>query len=164
MGKKRFSSGLDDLFSELHHEEPKGGAMSELSVSSAPERKHAPVKRFSNSIDALLQDALEESIQQFEARQQHTPVNTKSKSASKAGVFPRVSTGLDALIRETIDVKSFEKEEESGIKRLTVAVDRTKLDKLKTIARLENSYLKDLLVHLIDEYIEGYSEQKGFQL
>jgi hypothetical protein len=43
-------------------------------------------------------------------------------------------------------------------------VDRSKLDKLKIIARLENSYLKDLLVNLIDGYIVEYTQQKGIDL
>jgi hypothetical protein len=43
-----------------------------------------------------------------------------------------------------------------------VAVDKTKLDKLKTIARLENAYMKDILVQLIDEYIREYTKEKGF--
>ncbi len=55
-------------------------------------------------------------------------------------------------------------DEASGKKRLTVAVDRSKLDKLKVIARMENSYLKDLLVNLIDGYIEEYTQQKGVSL
>jgi hypothetical protein len=43
-------------------------------------------------------------------------------------------------------------------------VDRTKLEQLKTIARLENSFLKDLLVDLIDEYITEYTQEKGLEL
>ena len=72
--------------------------------------------------------------------------------------------GLDNLIRQTIDLKEITTDETSGKKRLTVAVDRPKLEKLKTIARLENAYLKDLLVQLIDEYIQEYTKEKGVDL
>jgi hypothetical protein len=72
--------------------------------------------------------------------------------------------GLDNLIRQTIDVKEITTDEESGKKRLTVAVDRPTLEKLKAIARLENSHLKDLLVQLIDEYIQEYTTEKGVEL
>jgi len=73
-------------------------------------------------------------------------------------------SGLDALIRQTIDIQDLEKEEQRGIRRLTVAVDREKLDKLKAIARMENAYLKDLLLELIDDYINEYADQKGLPL
>ena len=52
-------------------------------------------------------------------------------------------------------------DEETGKKRLTVTVDKTKLEKLKSIARLENAYMKDILVRLIDEYIQEYAREKG---
>ncbi len=73
-------------------------------------------------------------------------------------------TGLDALIRQTIDIQDLEKEEQRGIRRLTVAVDREKLEKLTAIARMENAYLKDLLLELIDDYISEYADQKGLPL
>lgn len=164
MSKKRFSSGLDDLFSDFH-ESPSGGAMSEISVRTSTERKAPSIKSFSSDLDALLQDALEESIHKYEARSTEKTLNSKSKSKSKSTEQHTEShSGLDALIRQTIDIQALEKEEQSGIKRLTVAVDRSKLEKLKTIARMENAYLKDLLVGLIDEYIEEYKQQKGLKL
>jgi hypothetical protein len=55
-------------------------------------------------------------------------------------------------------------DEATGKRRLTVAVDKTKLEKLKTIARLENSVLKDLLVELIDAYIQEYPVKKGVDI
>jgi hypothetical protein len=165
MSKKRFSSGLDDLFSDFH-ESSVGGAISEISVrTTTTERKAPSIKSFSSDLDALLQDALEESIHKYEARSTEKALNSKSKSKTKSTEQHTEShSGLDALIRQTIDIQALEKEEQSGIKRLTVAVDRSKLEKLKTIARMENAYLKDLLVGLIDEYIEEYKQQKGLNL
>ena len=108
---------------------------------------------------------MEESIHKYEARSTEKALNSKSKSKTKSTEQHTEShSGLDALIRQTIDIQALEKEEQSGIKRLTVAVDRSKLEKLKTIARMENAYLKDLLVGLIDEYIEEYKQQKGLKL
>ncbi|MEY3194672.1 MAG: hypothetical protein RIQ78_769, partial [Bacteroidota bacterium] len=86
-----------------------------------------------------------------------------SKSASREKAAP-LRYGLDALIRQTIDVKDITTDDATGKRRLTVAVDKTQIDKLKTIARLENAFVKDLLVTLIDEYIDGYSRQKKLEL
>ena len=71
---------------------------------------------------------------------------------------------MDALIRQTIDIQEITTDEASGKKRLTVAVDKTKIEKLKTIARLENAFMKDLLVALIDEYIKDYTRRKGLEI
>lgn len=162
MSKKKFSAGLDDLFSDFH-DSSDGGAISEISVRQVMDRKPAAVKSFSNNLDALLQDAMEESLDRMDDGKSHAAASSKTKSRM-AAMTSRGFSGLDTLIRETIDVQELTREESSGIKRLTVAVDRTKLEQLKTIARLENSFLKDLLVELIDEYITEYTQEKGLEL
>ncbi len=153
MSKKTFSQGLDDLFSSAHEEQ--------VATAHPPERRPAH-KNFLTDIDALLQEALEESLERYESGQPDTP--TPGSGKTKATGFRSPVTGLDALIRQTIDVQEITTDEATGKKRLTVSVDKTKVEKLKSIARLENSYLKDLLVQLIDSYIEEYTQQKGIDL
>lgn len=72
-------------------------------------------------------------------------------------------SGIDSLIRQTVDIGAIEQDEQ-GKKRISFSVDRTKLDKLKTIARLEKAYLKDVLSKLIDEHIQNYISQKGIEV
>ena len=160
MGKKRFSEGLDDLFKDTPVEPERRVE----GRTPAPERKGTP-KNFMLGLDALLQEALEESLEKYEANQPDsvTP-SARSKTAPRDLFRPGQLTGLDALIRQTIDVQEISADEVIGKRRLTVAVDKTKVEKLKTIARLENAYLKDLLVTLIDGYIKEYTHQKGIHL
>ncbi len=161
MSKKRFSEGLDDLFSDTHagHGALFGG---DTAASRVQERKSAH-KNFMSDLDSLLQEALEESLEKYEASQPDAATPSgKSKSGTSAYRAP--VSGLDALIRQTVDIQEITSDEVSGKKRLTVAVDKSKLEKLKAIARLENAYMKDLLVNLIDEYIEDYRQQKGIDL
>ena len=160
MSKKKFSEGLDDLFKDTHA----GGDLfgGDTVAARPPERKSAH-KNFMTDLDALLQDALDESLERFESgRQDADRPSGKSKSGG-ASARPAAG-GLDALIRQTIDVQELTTDEQTGKKRLTVAVDKSKLEKLKAIARLENSYMKDLLVELIDGYIEEYTKEKGIDL
>ena len=118
-----------------------------------------------SDLDSLLQEALEESLERFDANQPDTTTPSgKTKTTSVISTYRPPMSGLDALIRQTIDVQEIATDEASGKKRLTVTVDRSKLEKLKAIARLENSYMKDLLVTLIDGYIEEYTQQKGIEL
>jgi hypothetical protein len=161
MSKKKFSEGLDDLFSD--HQDAKSEV---FSAERPPVTRKASNKRFATDLDMLLQEALEESLEKYDAHQPDTTTpSAKSKSqtdapATRQGIF----SGLDALIRQTIDVQEIAADEQSGKKRLTVAVDRNKLEKLKLIARLENAYLKDILIGVIDEYIDDYKQQKGIDL
>ena len=161
MGKKRFSEGLDDLFS---HSQAEQSSYDHAMPETQRERKHGH-KNFATGLDSLLQEALEESLEKYESNQPDTVTQSGKSKAGNSEVFRSpLRSGLDSLIRQTIDVQEIVTDEQSGKKRLTVAVDRSKLEKLKVIARLENSYLKDLLVTLIDGYIEEYAQQKGFEL
>ncbi len=152
MSKKKFSEGLDDLFRDQPHE---AEAWAHAGDTAVRERRMVG-KNFMHDLDALLQEAMDDALEQMETE---PPSSSKSKSAT---AFRSPVSGLDALIRQTMDVQDLGTDEETGKKRLTVAVDKTKLEKLKTIARLENAYLKDILVRLIDEYIQEYAREKGF--
>jgi hypothetical protein len=155
MSKKKFSQGLDDLFRDVES----GQDVAHPAASTPAERKVAH-KNFMSDLDSLLQEALEESLEKYEAK---SSGSTKTRISAEQQPMRRL-TGLDSLIRQTIDVQEITTDEQSGKKRLTVAVDRSQLDRLKLIARLENSYLKDLLVGVIDEYINDYKQQKGIEL
>jgi hypothetical protein len=161
MAKKKFSEGLDDLLSDSQ----KGGDISADSAAAvaAPKERRSGHKSFMSDLDALLQDALDESLAQ-QSDTQATSASNQAKSASRRSVSDNVPHGLDALIRQTIDIQDIITDEATGKRRLTVAVDKTKLEKLKTIARLENSFLKDLLIELIDAYIREYPRKKGVDI
>lgn len=164
MSKKRFSEGLDDLFNNTHFDQ--GEAVVMTAPVATGERKGSGHKTFMSGLDALLQDALDESLERYESNHQTDAIAASSKTkSSNAGAYRApMRSGLDNLIRQTIDVQDFTTDETTGKKRLTVSVDRPKLEKLKTIAKLENAFLKDLLVSLIDEYIEEYAQEKGVDL
>lgn len=167
MSKKRFSEGLDDLFSNSHasHGELFGNALVMTSPSATADRKPSAHKSFVTDLDSLLQEALDESLERYESNQPDSvSASAKTKASNPNALRAPARSGLDLLIRQTIDVQEIATDENSGKKRLTVAVDRPKLEKLKAIARLENAFLKDLLVSVLDEYIEEYTQQKGVNL
>ena len=160
MSKKRFSEGLNDLFKDAPAEP---GQRDEVRPEQ-PERKGSH-KNFMFGLDALLQEALEESLEKYESNQpDSTTQSARTKSAAPEAFRSSHLSGLDSLIRQTIDVQEISADESTGKRRLTVAVDKMKVEKLKTIARLENAYLKDLLVTLIDGYISEYTQRKGINL
>jgi hypothetical protein len=68
--------------------------------------------------------------------------------------------GLDSLIRKTIE--SGELEVTYGQrKRITLTLEKEKISRLKEIAKLEKSYLRDVVSRIVGEFIEEYEEKKG---
>ena len=154
MSKKKFSEGLDDLFKDLPNE---AEAWAHASGDTPARERRVSNKNFMHDLDSLLQEAMDDALEQYESDQPTSVSSSKSKSS--AVVYRSPVSGLDALIRQTVDIQDLGIDEESGKKRLTVSVDKTKLEKLKTIARMENAYLKDIMVRLIDGYIKEYDRQ-----
>ena len=147
MSKKRFSEGLDDLLKDINNVETEEVAKETQPAASG----RSSSKSFASDLDAVLNDALDESLDRFEnAPDQSLAGKSKTRNTGKN------LGGLDSLIRQTIDVSELTRDEKTGKKRLTVAVDREKLEKLKSIAKLENSYLKDIVVEIIDEFLQDY--------
>jgi len=159
MSKKKFAEGLDELFNDQPAENHTWGHATDTPVR---ERKTGS-KNFMHNLDELFHEALVENPDNLDTEQPaaaSTP-RTKSKSTS---TYRAPMSGLDTLIRQTGDVQELNADELSGKKRLTVAIEKEKLLKIKSIARLENAYLKDIMVQLIDEYIREYSAEKGIDL
>ena len=160
MSKKRFSEGLDDLFSDT--KVSVGGLFgNDTAVATPAVERRSGHKNFMSDLDTLLQEAMDESFEKHDAnRSDDAMPSNKSKSANR-DMRDSLPHGLDALIRQTVDFQEIVTDESTGKRRLTVAVDKSKVELLKTIAREENAYMKDLLVSLIDAYIEDYTKQKG---
>jgi hypothetical protein len=46
-------------------------------------------------------------------------------------------------------------------RRLTLVFDESKLNKLKSIARMERSYLNDIIDEIVESFIKEYEVSKG---
>lgn len=143
MAKKSFQSGLEDLFIDALESPPK--AKEKTTPSIKTEKKKKTTKNFSANLDTLFQETIEESVKEQAAQLKQ---KKKSKSKSKR---TKPSFGLDSLIRQT--VKTSKVTIPKDTKRVTFVFDKKKIDKLKSIARLEKAYLKDIVDTLVSEYI-----------
>ena len=159
MSKKKFSEGLEDLLKDLEAFNEEEAAAQPI----APAGRRQPgvrsnLKSFASELETVMQD------DQEEAPESSAPsAALQGKSKSHEAVRRALFHGLDSLIRPTIDVQEMDSDEQAGKKRLTVALEKVKLEKLKMIARMENSFMKDILISLIDEYIDSYSRDKGLR-
>ena len=174
MSKKKFSTGLDSVFGAEKEDKIRVGSAFLMSDDSATEVQARPVERragnsnknFLSDLDSLLQEALQYSFNDLNrsgSAVSSAVSSGKTKTAAAPASDSRMYSGLDSLIRQTVDFGSIE-QDELGKKRISFSVDRTKLDKLKTIARMEKAYLKDVLSKLIDEHIQKYIEEKGLEI
>lgn len=170
MSKKKFTDGLESLFSKDNNKESgqgttflEGSTLDEMKpgVGKAAVGKSSSRKNFTTDLDSLLQEAMQESFdEQIQERE-------TSSSTNKAQPFHQQTHrrkplgGLDMLIRRTVERGAVEEDQVTGTRRLTVSFDKDKLNKLKIIARMEKAYLKDILGDIVEEYIKRYENQKG---
>ncbi|MBR9921870.1 MAG: hypothetical protein GYB31_13600 [Bacteroidetes bacterium] len=98
-----------------------------------------PVKKLSG-LDALFQEAFDEGVKRDRTRRK-----------------PRPKSGLDSLVRNTME-NSRLAVDYGARKRVTFLFDKEKLEKLKSIAREENQYLKDIISQIVSEYLEKHKE------
>ncbi|NJL74276.1 MAG: hypothetical protein HC892_03750 [Saprospiraceae bacterium] len=69
-------------------------------------------------------------------------------------------SGLDNLIRSTVESSRIEIHE-ANVRRVTFCFEEDKIEKLKTIARLEKTYLKNVIHDIVTEYIAQYEQERG---
>lgn len=174
LSKKKFKKGLERVFSPepATVESGEGTAFLEKPFipnsgdsahSDKSRSKSSSRKNFTTDLDSLLKEALQESFEeQMELRQNESA--GKVKAFHKKASTQRPMTGLDQLIRRTIESSDMQVAEEkpgSGKKRLVVTFEKEKVDKLKKIARLEKAYLKEILNDLVANFIKEYESKKG---
>ncbi|MCB0561497.1 MAG: hypothetical protein H6573_24435 [Lewinellaceae bacterium] len=164
MSKKRFTEGLESLFGEAAEETLQETSPLLSRTAKREEQKgeeggkRSSAKDFSSDLQAFLDSAFEESVEeQLEQRKKkRTPI---SGSAQVKKRHRKPLSGLDALIRSTVEPSSM-RLETKGTKRITLTFDPDKLEKLKTIARRERTYLRDIIDEIVAEYLDEYESKK----
>ncbi|MCB0661183.1 MAG: hypothetical protein KDC24_00475 [Saprospiraceae bacterium] len=164
MSKKKFTDGLESLFDEVAEETV---TFVEASTPKGPQkvkrvRSKGSSKDFTADLDTLLEEALSSDRPEDSTIKE---TGTDKNNPAPKQVNPKVRkplSGLDALIRKTIEVKMVEEPgDRKATKRVTFAVDKKKLEKLKAIARSQNAYLKDVITQIISEYIKEAEQDKA---
>ncbi|MCB0584398.1 MAG: hypothetical protein KDD06_03600 [Phaeodactylibacter sp.] len=162
MSKKRFTEGLESLFGDsaeetLQESSPllsRTGKQEVLRKRGEDSGKRSSAKDFSSDLQAFLEDAFEESVEaQLEQRKtKRTPISGSARVKKR---HSKPLSGLDALIRSTVDPGSIRLEQKAA-KRVTLTFDPEKLERLKAIARRKRSYLRDIIDEIVAEYLDEY--------
>ena len=175
MSKKRFTMGMENLLHEASQSSPvfdsespknqqvslptEGNTRPVEGISLIGEQTVTPLRRshgkkFSEDLQTFLQEAFDDSFEKYS-----DPNYIQDDSSNKKRTLKPMA-GLDAILRSTVDPKSM-RLGPGNTRRLTLVFDESKLNKLKSIARLERSYLKDIIDEIVEEFIKEYEVQKG---
>lgn len=179
MSRKKFTSGLDSVFSAEAQYEPNIDDSPWLVETSAPaaEAKREPRattsarkrptrrtgKNFTSDLESLFATASMEQTR--EPAPSAEDFNTRGRSRPRRRVS--MLSGLDSLIRDTTDGKAAQQQAAAAAedtlvrKRVTFTYDRDRFARLKQIARTEGSYLKDIISGLLNDYISSYETERG---
>lgn len=161
MSRKKFTDNIGNLFGD-----DDADILSEESVlltaTSVSDKKRNPQssrashgKNFATDLESFLKEAFEESLEAYTQGEARTAADTQLKKRNR-----RPSGGLDLLIRSTVE-PVVTSDADTHTRRVTLLFDQKKLEKLKTIARLERTYLKDIMDELVLEFIQHYEQKKG---
>jgi len=175
MSKKRFTSGMEDLLHEASQTSPvylagssksqqnltpmEGNTLPVEGISLIGNQPVAPLrrthgKRFSDDLQTFLQEAFDDSFEKYsDPNYVHDDSSNKKRSL-------KPMAGLDAILRSTVDPNSM-RLGPGNTRRLTLVFDESKLNKLKSIARMERSFLKDIIDEIVESFINEYEVKKG---
>jgi hypothetical protein len=168
MSKKRFSSGLDSLFDNPRDEHGFGEtataekapppSVSELEAEvKAVVMKRTTTKNFTSDLDSLFNEAFTEVLEEKVDKLRRSS-GLDDPFESKQNTYKKPLSGLDALIRSTVDT-SLMGLEHAPIKRFTIMFENKKIEKLKNIAKQERAFVKDLVGDVLTEFINNYEKQ-----
>lgn len=162
MAKKSFNKGLEDIFEKSKDQSESTQTLEVVeepgskSVKETRKKRKTSRKNFTYDLSNLLSDALtdkpaDEELSSSDASERETP----KKRIKKVPL-----SGINALIRRTVDFDQ-EGDVQREFKRVTFICDRDQVAKLKKIAKSEKTYLKDIIINLIDEYISEHEQKEG---
>jgi hypothetical protein len=166
VAKKKFSSDFDSIFDGAENEPVKitnediAADLPTAPAASPVLNKKATMKNFTSDLDALFRDAMTEAVEERVTKIKRSVGIEDDPFEESARLFKKPLSGLDALIRQTMDT-SLAGMEHAAVKRITLLFESAKIDKLKNIAKLERAFMKDLVQGVISEFIVDYEKRKG---
>ena len=143
---------MESLFAETNEE-----LRREEETQASQKKKREARKRsssgkdFSSDLHSFLQDAFEESFEEQVSRESSasiTPPEVKKRRRKPL-------SGLDSLIRNTLEPSSM-RIDPNSTRRLVVNFKEEQLQKLKSIARKEKTYLKEIINEIVEDFIREY--------
>jgi hypothetical protein len=158
LSKKKFTAGLESLFGDAADDTIQEEMLlfSEASEKTKETKKNTSGKDFSADLQSFLTEAFEESFEEQLAEKESPPSSDRQVKKRRR----KPLSALDALIRNTVEIKETEPDDKLT-RRITVVFEKTKLEKLKSIARVEKTLIREIIDEIVGEFIRKYERKKG---
>jgi hypothetical protein len=162
MAKKRFTGDFtDSIFDESSPKEaaamPTSATKVETDAPASAVVLRRTSKNFTSDLDSLFQEAFTEAVEEKLDKMKRDS-GLQDPFAADERAYKKPLSGLDALIRQTVDA-SLASLDHAAVKRLTIMFENQKIEKLKSIAKNERSFVKDLVSGVLSEFIENYEKK-----
>jgi hypothetical protein len=162
MAKKRFTGDFtDSIFDESSPKEaaamPTSATKIDTDAPASAVTLRRTSKNFTSDLDSLFQEAFTEAVEEKLDKMKRDS-GLQDPFAADERAYKKPLSGLDALIRQTVDA-SLASLDHAAVKRLTIMFENQKIEKLKTIAKNERSFVKDLVSGVLSEFIENYEKK-----
>jgi len=151
VSKKKFSNGLDSIFEtskqkEVFENETVVTSDNHTEVIEKPIVTRKSSKKFTSDLSSLFEDSFNDPKSYIE--------NTNAHNNFRK-VPIRTLSGLDVLIRETVEQSSIEFNDVLTKKRITFTIENDKLESLKQLAKKKNIFLKDVISEIVTNYLSN---------
>jgi hypothetical protein len=162
MAKKRFTGDFtDSIFDESSPKEaaamPTSATKIDTDAPASAVTLRRTSKNFTSDLDSLFQEAFTEAVEEKLDKMKRDS-GLQDPFAADERAYKKPLSGLDALIRQTVDA-SLASLDHAAVKRLTIMFENQKIEKLKSIAKNERSFVKDLVSGVLSEFIENYEKK-----
>ncbi|MDZ7879457.1 MAG: hypothetical protein U5L45_17395 [Saprospiraceae bacterium] len=163
MAKKRFTGDFtDSIFDDSSPKEAAAMPTSATKVETDMVSASGVVlrrtsKNFTSDLDSLFQEAFTEAVEEKLDKMKRDS-GLQDPFANEERTPKKPLSGLDALIRQTVDA-SLASLDHAAVKRLTIMFENQKIEKLKTIAKQERAFVKDLVSGVLSDFIENYDKK-----
>jgi hypothetical protein len=158
MSKKKFSDGLDSIFSDIHEEVMATTYVLKDNPKADTEERNSKMERkggknFSSNMDDVIMKSF---VTNNETQNKEEDDNSNIRySHVKKQRTPL--TGIDGLFSRSIEYGDLENDSK---KRIVLILENHKVDKLKSIAKKEHLFLKDIIIQSVSSYIDQYDRRK----
>jgi hypothetical protein len=158
MSKKKFSDGLDSIFSDIHEEVMATTYVLRDSPKADAEERSAKMERkggknfSSNMDDVIMKSFVTNNENQNKEEDDNSNIRYSHVKKQRTPL-----TGIDGLFSRSIEYGDLDNDVK---KRIVLILENQKVDKLKAIAKKEHLFLKDVIVQSVSSYIERYERGK----
>jgi hypothetical protein len=158
MSKKKFSDGLDSIFSDIHEEVMATTYVLRDSPKADAEERNVKMERkggknfSSNMDDVIMKSFVTNNENQNKEEDDNSNIRYSHVKKQRTPL-----TGIDGLFSRSIEYGDLDNDVK---KRIVLILENQKVDKLKAIAKKEQLFLKDIIVQSVSSFIENYDRRK----